>query len=197
MPYVCGVRYKCDAIPRIGIGAFTGLLHLTFLWHTCHLSYHSIPLYQHKRKKGLYIRKHLTRHWRSGPGVRASTRTQAISVCRARARCTTTDRPLYSWCGSRPSGRPHLALAASATQVVPGDSDTSLAQAQGPRCWLRLESLVKVPRHGCRPSENGLGHDTCWSHLLVNRSRKVIGKHGLNRPDPGPSYTERNRKQIS
>jgi hypothetical protein len=70
-------------------------------------------------------------------------------------------------------------------------------KARSPGCWLRLESLVKVPRHSCRPSENGLAHDTCWSHLLVNRSRKVIGRHGLNRPDPGPSYTERNRKQIS
>jgi hypothetical protein len=37
--------------------------------------YHSIPFYQHKRKKGPLYTQALD--WRSGPGVRASTRTQA------------------------------------------------------------------------------------------------------------------------
>lgn len=178
---------RCDAIPRIGIGAFTGLLHLTLLWHTCRLSYHSIPFYQHKRKKGPLYTQALD--WRSGPGVRASTRTQAkrsvVSATRVHGAPPPTLFPPSqaisflaiilpqpqpaAGVAPRPSGRPHLALAASATQVVPRDSDTSLAQAQGPRCWLRLESLVKVPRHACRPSENGLGHDTCRSQPPFGR----------------------------
>jgi hypothetical protein len=139
---------RCDSAYRYRGIYWLAALDVLVAYMPSLLSFYSI-LSAQTGKKGLYIRKHLTGHWRSGPGVRASTRTQAISsICRARARCTTTDS--FSTLASdqlsgdhllpqpqpaagvapRPSGRPHLALAASATQVVPRDSDTSLALAQ-------------------------------------------------------------------